>query len=122
MGPNPLVDPGLGEGGAKSKKVKKSIFGRSFCFDPTSLTESPATSYAASRPLIAPPDPPKPFSDAAHPRSLLWKSGVRRGHEHFGRSSGKELTKDFDIFRHMGEKFLGENQKLFCQNTCFFQT
>ena len=61
MGPNPYSGSwpgyeglGWGGGGPKSKKVKKSIFGRSFCFDPTSLTESPATSYAASRPLSHP--------------------------------------------------------------------
>ena len=38
----------------------------------------------------------------------------------FGRSSSKELTKDFDIFRHMGEKFLVENQKLFLPEYLFF--
>ena len=38
----------------KSEKVKKSIFAISLCFDPASLTESPATSYAASRPLSHP--------------------------------------------------------------------
>ena len=60
MGPNPYSGSwpgyeGLGVGGGqKSKKIKKTNFARSFCFDPTSLTESPATSYAASRPLSRP--------------------------------------------------------------------
>ena len=40
--------------GKNLRKVKKSIFAISFCFDPTSLGESPATSYAASRPLSHP--------------------------------------------------------------------
>ena len=37
-------------GGKNLRKIQKSIFAISFCFDPTSLGESPATSYAASRP------------------------------------------------------------------------
>ncbi len=52
MGPNPYSGWRSGGLGVDKnlRKVKKSIFAISFCFDPTSLGESPATSYAASRP------------------------------------------------------------------------